>query len=67
MVLKFNPTRSNDDLLYLCFFEFDVLTSNGIVLLKYKLLSRRAGVLLRDVEEAGTGGRQQFDLSLIHI
>jgi hypothetical protein len=63
IVSKLDPSGSIavENLLNFRFFEFDVLTRDGIVLLEYKLFSRRAGILLRDVEEAGAGRRQQFD------
>ena len=49
-------------LLDLGFFELDVLTHDGVVLLKNDFFRRRARILLGDIEEACAGRRQQFDL-----
>jgi hypothetical protein len=50
------------DLLDLRFLELDVLARDRVVLLENQLFCRRARVLLRHVEEAGAGGRQELDL-----
>src|SRR5262245_39759389 len=49
-------------LLYFRFLESNVLAGNRVVLPERQLLSRRPGVLLRNVEEAGSGRAQQLDL-----
>ena len=49
-------------LLDLRFLELDVLAYDRVILFENDLFSRRAGVLLRDIEETCAGGRQQFDL-----
>src|SRR5260370_37115194 len=49
-------------LLDLCFAELNVLLGDRIVFLLYHFLGLGAGILLRDVEIAGIGARQQLDL-----
>ena len=49
-------------LLDLGFLELDVLARDRIIFLESEFLGLRAGVLLRDVEIAGVGGREQLDL-----
>src|SRR5215470_9321521 len=49
-------------LLDLGFPEFNVLLGDRIVFLLYHFLGLGAGILLRDVEIAGIGARQELDL-----
>src|SRR5258707_15852184 len=49
-------------LLDLGFAELNVLLGDRIVLLLYHFLGLGAGILLRDVEIAGIGARQELDL-----
>src|SRR5690606_15797295 len=48
-------------LLNLRFLELDVLAHDGVIALEHKLLRRRARVLLRHVEKAGSSAREQLD------
>src|SRR5229473_3997845 len=54
--------RTTGTLLDLGFAEFNVLLGDRIVFLLYHFLGLGAGILLRDVEIAGIGARQQLDL-----
>jgi hypothetical protein len=49
-------------LLYLAFFEDDVLARNRVVLPKFKLLGLGAGILLGHVEVTGIRRAHEFDL-----
>ena len=49
-------------LLDLGFLKFDVLAHDRIVFFESELLSLGAGILLCDIEEAGVGSRQKFNL-----
>jgi hypothetical protein len=56
-----NQQQKNECLLNLCFFKFDVLLHNRVVLLENEFFSARAWVLLGDVEEASASRGKQFD------
>jgi hypothetical protein len=44
------------------FLEINMLSHDRVVLLHAHLFRHRAAVLLRDIKEAGVGGRQELDL-----
>src|SRR5262249_56501493 len=58
---KYWRRKNGRPLLNLRLLELDVFAHDGVVLLEHEFLRARAGILLRHVEEARAGSRDELD------
>src|ERR1700757_4438469 len=54
-------------LLYLCFFEYDVLAGDRVEFFQFELVGFAARILLRDIEEPGICAADQLDQDCIFL